>query len=150
MDLAFWLWLALIKFPFMRMVRNHYDFMLKYSKPYLSSFSWNYSWFMQYMNNDNGDLLNARPPLGMHSESFHLILVYIFYVSYYIIVWFHFFALSFVYSCLWFLFTNYVMTLVALKRRKQFLPLKFLFRDDVKLITYLTMDPPKSFKKRRN
>jgi len=118
LDLAFWLWLALIKLPFMRMVRVLYDFMFKYSKLCLSSSSWNYSWFMQYMNSDNGDHLNARLPLGMHSKSFHLILVHNFNVNYYVIIWFHFFVLSFVCGCLWFLFIDYAMMFLTLKGRK--------------------------------
>ncbi len=27
---------------------------------------------MQYMNYDNGDLINAQPSLGTHAKSFHL------------------------------------------------------------------------------
>ncbi len=150
MNLASWLWLALIKFPFMKTVWDHYDFMLKHSKPCLSFSLQNYSWFMQYMNSDNKDFRNVRPLLGMHFESFYFILVYISNVNYYVIIWFHFFVLSFVCNCLWFLFIDYVMAFVALKGRKQCLPLRFLFRDDVDLIAYLTMDHPKSSKKRRN
>jgi len=100
LDLASWLWLAIIKFPFMRIVWDHYDFMLKHSKPCLSSSSRNYSWFMQYMNSDNRALCNVRPPLGMHSESFHLISIYIYDVNYYVIIWFHFlYWVLFVVAC---------------------------------------------------
>jgi hypothetical protein len=43
LDLAFQLWPTLIKLPFARMVRDHYNFMLKYYKPCLSSSLRNYS-----------------------------------------------------------------------------------------------------------
>jgi hypothetical protein len=138
LDLIFWFWPKLIKLTFTMMVQDCCDFVLKYFKPCLS-FSWNYSWFMQYMNSDNGDFFNVRLPLGMHFESFHLILVYIFDVNYYVIIWFFFFVLSFVCSCLWFLFTNYMMAFTALKGKKQCLPLRFLFWDDADWIAYLTM-----------
>ncbi len=150
MDLAFQLWPTLIKLPFTRTIRDHYDFMLKYSKPFLSYFLQHYSWFMQYMNSDNGDLSNVMFLLGRHFESFHFISVYIFDVNYYVIIWFHSFVLSFVCNCLWFLFTNYVTTFAVLKRRQQCPPLRFLFQDDTDLIAYLTMDHPKSSKKRSN
>ncbi len=50
LNLASWLWLAFIKLPFARIVQDHYDFMLKYFMPCLSSSSRNYCWFMQHMN----------------------------------------------------------------------------------------------------
>jgi hypothetical protein len=64
LNLASWLWLALIKFPFMKTVWNHYDFTFNHSKPCLSSSSWNYSWFMQYMNSDDRDFHNVKVPFG--------------------------------------------------------------------------------------
>jgi hypothetical protein len=88
LDLASQLWPTLIKLPFIMMVQDHCDFMFKYLKPCLSS-SRNYSWFMQYMNSDNGDFFNVRLPLDMHFESFLLILVYIFDVKYYVMIWFY-------------------------------------------------------------
>jgi hypothetical protein len=72
LDLAFHLWLALIKFPLINTIRDHYDVFVKYSKLRLSSSLQNYSWFMQYMNYDNDDPINAQPSLGIHFESFHL------------------------------------------------------------------------------
>jgi hypothetical protein len=33
----------------------HYEIIVEYSKPHLFSFLPNYSWFMQYMKNDNGE-----------------------------------------------------------------------------------------------
>jgi hypothetical protein len=150
LDLASRLWPTLIKLFFARTIQDHYDFMLKNSRPCLSFSSRNYFWFMQYMNNDDGDLLNARLPLGIHSKSFHLILVHNFDVNYYVIIWFHSFVLSFACSCLCLLFTDYMTMFVTLKGRKQCPPLIFLFQDDVDLIAYLTVDHPKSFKKRRN
>jgi len=38
------------------MIQDHYDIVVKYSKPCLNSSSQNYFWFMQYMNYDNDDL----------------------------------------------------------------------------------------------
>jgi len=56
-------------------VQVYYDFMVKYSKPRLSSSSKNYYWFLQYMGSDNGDVHNILPFLGiMYSKSFYFIL----------------------------------------------------------------------------
>jgi hypothetical protein len=65
LDLAFHLWPTLIKLPLMSTIQDHYDVLVKYCKYHLNS-SQNYSWFMQYMNCDNVDPINARPSLGMH------------------------------------------------------------------------------------
>jgi hypothetical protein len=59
LDLASHLWPTLIKLPSMSIIRNHYDVLVKYSKPHLNSSSQNYFWFMQYMNYDNGDFINT-------------------------------------------------------------------------------------------
>jgi hypothetical protein len=53
------------------MIHVHYDCMVKYFKLCLSSFSKNYYWFIQCIDNDNGDVHNNHPLLGMESESFH-------------------------------------------------------------------------------
>jgi hypothetical protein len=45
--------------------------MVKYSKPCLSSFSKKYYWFIQYIDNDNCNVWNNQPSLGMEFESFH-------------------------------------------------------------------------------
>ncbi len=87
LDLAFHLWPTLIKLHSMSIIWDHYDVLVKYSKPCLSYFLRNYSWFMQYMNCDNGDLVNTQPSLGMHSESFHLFSFFIFQVISYFICW---------------------------------------------------------------
>jgi hypothetical protein len=71
------------KLPLMNTIQNHYD-SVKYLKPRLSFFLRNYSWFMQYMNCDNGDLINAQPSLGMHFESFHLFSFLIFQVIFFL------------------------------------------------------------------
>ncbi len=59
LDLAFHLWPTLIKLHSMSIIWDHYDVLVKYSKPCLNTSSHNYSWFMQYMNYDNGNLINA-------------------------------------------------------------------------------------------
>jgi hypothetical protein len=111
LDLAFRLWPTLIKLPLMSTIWNHYDVLVKYSKPHLSS-SQNYSWFMQYMNCDNVDPINAQPSLGMHLKSFHLFLCFNFQVISYLICWknyvicFLLLALSFVYNWLCLLFVD--------------------------------------------
>jgi hypothetical protein len=55
LDLASHLGLILIGLPLTRTISVHYEIIIKYSKPSLAS-SPNYSWFMQYMKNDNGDI----------------------------------------------------------------------------------------------
>jgi hypothetical protein len=58
LDLPSCLWPPLVGLRLAKMVRIHYDFMVKYSKPRLSSSSKNYSWFFQYMYNDNANVRN--------------------------------------------------------------------------------------------
>jgi hypothetical protein len=146
LDLAFRLWPTLIKLPSTNTIWNHYDVLVKYLKPHLSSYSWNYSWFVQYMNCDNGDFVTAQPSLGMHFESFHQFSFLIFQVIFYFIC-FLLLALSFV--CSWFclLFIDCTMAFVVLKGKKWCLPLRFLFRDNMDIIAYLTIT--KVLKRRR-
>ncbi len=59
LDLASYLWPTLIKLPLKSTIQDHYDVLVKYSKFCLSFSLQNYSWFMQYMNCDNDDLVNA-------------------------------------------------------------------------------------------
>ncbi len=59
LDFASYLCPTLMKLPLTTIVRDNYDIIIKYSKPYLSSSLQNYSWFMQYMNCENGNPLNA-------------------------------------------------------------------------------------------
>jgi hypothetical protein len=59
LDLTSRLWPMLLEFSLAKTVRVHYDCMVKYSKPCLSSFSKNYYWFFKYMHNDNGDVCNS-------------------------------------------------------------------------------------------
>jgi hypothetical protein len=154
LDLVSHLWLALIKLPSTNTIWDHMMFWSRIIS--LSYFLWNYFWFMQYMNYDNGDLVNAQPYLAMHFESFHLFSFLIFQVISYFICWKNYviyiflLALKFVYNWLCLLFTNCAIVFVALNGWKQCLPLRFLFRDNANIITYLTMDHHKSSKKRRN
>jgi len=46
--------------------------MVKYFKPRLNSSLKNYYWFLQYMDNDNGNLCNNQPPLKTHGPSLPL------------------------------------------------------------------------------
>jgi hypothetical protein len=154
LDLAFCLWPILIKLPSMNTIWDHYDVLVKYLKPCLIYFLQNYFWFMQYMNCDNDDPINAQPSLGMHYESFHLFsffylsghfLFYMYYVMCFLMS-----ALSFVYSWLCLLFADCATTFAALKGRKQCLPLGLLFWNNANIIAYLTMDHHKSLKTRWN
>jgi hypothetical protein len=143
-DLAFHLWPALIKLPSMSTIQDHYDVLVKYLKPCLSSYSWNYSWFMQYMNCDNGDPINAQPSLGMHSKSlfvfiFDLSSHFLSYMLKKICYMFFWLALNFVCSWLCLLLTNCMMAFVVLKGKKWCLPLRFLFWNNMDIITYLTI-----------
>jgi hypothetical protein len=51
----------LVGLPLAKTVRIHYDFMVKYFKPCLSSSSKKYSWFLYYMYNDNVDFTISNP-----------------------------------------------------------------------------------------
>jgi hypothetical protein len=73
LDLTSHLWSLLVELPRAKTIQVHYEFMVKYFKLHLSSSSRNYCWFLQYMDNDNGNVCNNHPPLGMHFASFHLI-----------------------------------------------------------------------------
>jgi hypothetical protein len=46
----------------------HYEVIVKYSNPRLTSSFLNYSWFMQYMKNDNGESAFTQLPLGLNSS----------------------------------------------------------------------------------
>jgi hypothetical protein len=65
------LWPMLIGLPLASAINIHYEILVKYLKLHLTS-SPNYSWFMQYMENDNGDGRITPLPLGMHFELQHL------------------------------------------------------------------------------
>jgi hypothetical protein len=56
LDLASCSWPPLVGLPLTKMVQVHCDFMVKYSKPWLSSSLKNYYWFFQYMGSDNGNV----------------------------------------------------------------------------------------------
>jgi hypothetical protein len=63
---ATYLWPTLIGLLLAKTIGVHYEIIIKYSKPYLNSSSLNYSWFMQYMKNDNNDIDITEFPLGMN------------------------------------------------------------------------------------
>jgi hypothetical protein len=71
LDLASHFWPLLFELPLAKTIRVLYYCMVKYSKPCLNSYLKNYYWFVQYIDNDDGDVCNDQPPLGMESESFH-------------------------------------------------------------------------------
>jgi hypothetical protein len=55
LNLAPWLWPALIGLPFKTTVGMHYETIAKFFKPCLNLSSPHYFWFIQYMKNNNGD-----------------------------------------------------------------------------------------------
>jgi hypothetical protein len=65
LNLAPWLWLALIGLPFTSTLGMHFEIIAKSFKPCLNSSFPHYSWFMQYMKNNNGDCKRTQLPLGM-------------------------------------------------------------------------------------
>ncbi len=133
-------------------VQVYYDFMVKYSKPRLSSSSKNYYWFLQYMGSDNGDVHNILPFLGiMYSKSFYFILSFWshfvnhflwhnFYTWLYLFICPCFLVLTFVCNLFGLLFANCAMSFATLKGRKRCWPLNFLFWEDVDVVAYLSMD----------
>ncbi len=72
LDLASRSWPTLIGLPLASAINIHYEILVKYLKLHLNSSSPNYSWFMQYMENYNGDGRFTPLPLGMHFELQHL------------------------------------------------------------------------------
>jgi hypothetical protein len=54
----------LLELPVAKTIRVHYDRMVKYFKPCLTTFSKNYYWFVQYIDNDNGDVCSNQPSLN--------------------------------------------------------------------------------------
>ncbi len=72
-----------------KMVQVHYDVIVKYSKPYLSSYSELFLVHATYVNNNNGDICNNQPPLGMYFESFHLFPFYHFHANVYVMTLIH-------------------------------------------------------------
>jgi len=81
------------------------------------------------MDNDNGDVHNNQPPLGMHSKSFHFF--FIFQVIFYVITfidYLYFLVLTFV--CSWFglLFTNYMMLFIAKREKTMLVTQVFVLR----------------------
>ncbi len=120
LDSASHLWPTLIKLPSMSTIWDHYDVLVKYLKPCLSSYSWNYSWFVQYMNCDNGNPVNAQPSLGMHSKSlsvfiFDLSSHFLSYMLKKLCYMYFLLALNFVCSWLCLLLIDCMMAFVVLK-----------------------------------
>lgn len=75
-DMAFCLWSLLVELSFTNDIQIHYEVMVKYFKPHLNSSLKDYYWFLQYVDNDNGNVRNQLPPLGMHvlaSFFFHFV-----------------------------------------------------------------------------
>ncbi len=156
LDFASRLWPPWVGWLLTKTVQVHYDFMVKYSKPWLSSSLKNYYWFFQYMGSDNGDVRNILPSLGiMYFESFYLIFSFYshfvnhflwhkFYTWLYLFICPCFLVLNFV--CSWFrlLFVDYIMSFAALKKRKKCWPLNFLFQEDANDVAYLSMDNHKT------
>jgi hypothetical protein len=78
LDLASCLWPPSVGLSLAKTVQVHYDFMVKSYKPRLSSSSKIY-WFLYYMGNDNGDVHNVLPFLGIkYSQSFYFIISFYF------------------------------------------------------------------------
>jgi hypothetical protein len=65
LDLASHLWPPLVELPLAKMVRVHYDYMVKYSNFCLNFSSKKYYCFVQYVDNENGVDCNNQPPLVM-------------------------------------------------------------------------------------
>jgi hypothetical protein len=67
LDLTSHLWPTLVGLPLVRIISVHYEIIVKYSKPHLTSSSLSFIWFMQYMKNDNGENGITQLPLSMNS-----------------------------------------------------------------------------------
>jgi hypothetical protein len=66
LDLASCLWLALIGLLSADSIKDQHPKMVKYSKSPLNSSSPNYLWFMQYNDNNCGDVGNAQSTLDKY------------------------------------------------------------------------------------
>jgi hypothetical protein len=60
------LWLTLIGLLLTKTIGVHYENIVKYSKQIFDFFPPNYSWFMQYIENDNTKINIIEFPLGMN------------------------------------------------------------------------------------
>ncbi len=123
LDLTSHLWPTLVGLPLTRTIGVYYEIIIKYSELYLT-FSTNYSWFMQYMKNDNGESGITQLPLGMnyfYTWGKLIYCVFIFTFGFYLFIQ----LLNF--ACSWFklLFMDYVIMFINPKGRKQ---LAFYFK----------------------
>ncbi len=66
LDLTSYLWPMLLGLPLAKTIGVHYKIIIKYSKACLTSFSPNYSWFMQYSKNDTRENGIIQLPLDMN------------------------------------------------------------------------------------
>ncbi len=72
LDLTSQLQPTLIGLPFLSTIQMHFQTIIKFSKPRLSSHSLHYFWFMQYVKNVKGDCKISQIPLGMvYFQYFH-------------------------------------------------------------------------------
>jgi hypothetical protein len=94
LDLTFCLWPLLIELSFVNNVWGHYEVMVKYYKPRLSSSLKNYYRFLQYMDNDNGNVCNNQPPLKTHVPSLPLF-IFSLCKSFFIITFVHCYMFSY-------------------------------------------------------
>jgi len=100
---------------------SSWHYMERYFKLCLSFTSQHYFWFLQYMNNDNADVHNTQPPLGVYPKMFNLFSMSIFPCCSFIM--FSLVVMIFICSLIRLFFTNYATLFVTLKGRKRCWPL---------------------------
>ncbi len=130
LDLAFQLWPTLIGLPFASSIGMHFETIVKYSKPCLSSYLPHYCWFMQYMKNSKGDCRITQLPLGMiHFEPNQLFLKLFRLCFHHVSMW-RIQLLSFVCNGFGVLFVICAMMFVTLKSQAWCCPIIFMFQNN--------------------
>jgi hypothetical protein len=135
-------WPTLIWLLLAKTIGVHYEITIKYSKPYLNSSSPNYSWFMQYMKNDNNDIDITEFPSSMNflSETWDELISYVYMVCLWIMFSYWNQLLNF--ACNWFilLFVNCATMFITLKGRKWCSLIKFLLQEGAYVVVNIMLE----------
>jgi hypothetical protein len=135
------LWSTLVGLLLTKTIGIHYEIIVKYSKPQLTS-SPNYSWFVQYMKSDNRESGIIQLPLGTNSSSTSSNLIYYVLVVLDLPLSLLIQLLNFSCSGFGLLFVECTTMFTTLKGREQCSPIGFLFQEDANVVVYLIV--PKS------
>jgi len=136
LDLTSCLWPPLVGLALPKTTQVHYDFMVKYFKPQLSSSLKDYYWFFQYMGSDNGNVCNVLPFLCIkYSESFYFIISFFFHfvnfflgITFYTVIYFHmplFSSINFCLQLIWIVVHRLDDIVYKFEKEKKMLTIQF-------------------------